>query len=277
MKKSTLLLLVLAAHASSAFANKGASYVAMPESKEYFEGFYIKAGGGGTAAQIDVTEEGSLNIEQLLFAEFDNEAQTQANSWAALLGVGYAWQFGHGVIGVEFTAGATGVEGNYADELDIKLIGLEVAALTNTLETKLTNDFALLLKPGFVIKDKTMLYAFFGPRWGNFKTDLLTEVTLGTLISGGPDPDVILSDSNDRSGYRFGVTAGVGFESFVSEHFTVGLEYAYTNYGNVPAPDTRLTTIGQNGMVQGLLVDIPNDPTIDVATNTIMMDFSYHF
>jgi opacity protein-like surface antigen len=277
MKKSTLLLLVLAAHASSAFASKGASYVGMPEDKQYFEGFNITLGGGGTAAQVDVTQEADLNIVNLFFAEFDNDAQIQANSWAGLLGLGYAWQFGRGVIGLEFTAGITGVEADYEDELDIKLIGLEVAGLTTTLETKLRNDFALLLKPGFVIKDKTMIYAFFGPRWGNFETEMTTDITLGSLISGSGEPEVLFSDSESRSGYRFGVTGGVGIETFVADHFAIGLEYAYTNYGNVPAPDTRITTIGASGAVDGLLVNIPTDPEVDVQTSTIMMNFAYHF
>jgi opacity protein-like surface antigen len=194
------------------------------------------------------------------------------SSPAGLLGLGYLHQFNHHfLLGVEATAGymdaQTNQETTLTEAINVGGGNIFNVLVTSHLEARLTNDFALLLKPGYVSGTKTLFYALIGPRWGNFKTSAhenLSEIAPGFSIIGAA--------SGEESGYQLGLTAGAGVQHRVSDRLHLSLEYAYTTYGEIDAPSLSAVAVG--GSDTARLID---SPEIDASTNSIMLAFSYQW
>jgi opacity protein-like surface antigen len=243
MKKLTFLMLAFAAHNAQA---------ASP-----FAGVYVSAAAGGTLLDSQVEQTISVSKPSLVSGEFPSDNDAEGLGGAGWVALGYSYQsHNHFVLGLEATAGQANPEADYTHSLLVA-----GHPFSSEIKTQLKNDFALLFKPGYVIKERTQLYGFVGPRWGNMESHLSSNVT-GAI-------------AHDKvSGYELGVTAGLGIAHLVTDHLSVGLEYAYTNYGDIASPNTT-----SEPFIEGLgsVVTAHDNPDLSVNTNTVAVQLSYHF
>lgn len=235
MKKLSFVLLALTVHSAQA---------------AYLSGFYINGALGGTLLDVEVDQHFSFGTPATI--SIPSEINLSDGNVAGWIGVGYSHRFqNHLVLGAEVTAGATNLtvshKNGFVPEFDDFIDG--------EIESQLSNDFAALFKVGYLSKHNTYLYALVGPRWGNF------ESTLDTSI-----PPFLFTDS--ESGYQLGVTAGVGIEHMINNHLALGLEYAYTSYGQIDSPRT---------LVQAEGATILDEADLEASTNTLGVRLSYHF
>lgn len=240
---------------------------ASPEAPDTFTGIYLKGALGASSTKFEITTHNKGTI----FFEFENvgERHAVATSPLGLVGLGFLYQFSKPfVLGVDITAGYSHQAIDYASPFSESLFGSFVTInISNEVEAKLTNDFALLLKPGIVLPKNTLLYFFAGPRWGNFETAITTSIN---AAAGGPP--ILSNGSDSESGYELGITAGLGLQHRIAQQLHLSLEYAYTSYRNIDSPQVT-ADITQGGVSIGeVLIDAPN---LAASTNTVMLALSY--
>lgn len=258
MKKIAYSLLLLGAQLAQAST----------PSSHPFTGFYATGEVGVTSAKFGVIP--YSYIEPFDF-NFPGDFDMYGTSPSGLVGLGYLYQFNHRfVLGAEATAGYTRADAGYRPEFHEVVAGANVLAQVSThLESTLTNDFSLLFKLGILCGQNTLFFAAVGPRWGNIETSAETNLSL-TI----PPQQFDAHATDTVSGYQLGVTAGVGIQQILTEHFHLKLEYMYTDYGNIDAP-TAPANISIDGVPSGTFFN--NAPEIDASTNTVMLGFSYHW
>lgn len=221
-------------------------------------GFYVRGGLGGTTGQFEISDEFTATSPQTPTIHFIKSVNYDARGTniAGLIGLGYTYKLDQiWVLSGEFTADFTSVNGTKSNKASITALTPQMT-LDGKVTTTLTNDFALLVKPGIAIHQKTQFYALIGPRWGNFETKLKESYQ----IVGGPAG----SFSTKNSAYQLGLTVGLGVERLMSEFFGVGLEYTYTAYGDIPTTSVELTYAGE-------------EVTGSLSANTVLAYFSYRF
>jgi opacity protein-like surface antigen len=220
-----------------------------------YTGFYATGAIGTTQLYSNIDQPFDVSVPGTIDTiVFPSEGNVQDSDIAGWIGLGYSHQFhNHFVLGAEATAGFTDVETVYQHKMVIN-----AGTFMSKISTELTNDFALLFKPGYVI-GRTQMYALVGPRWGNFESKQATELQ-----------DMIVTDKS--SSYQIGITAGVGIEHLLTNHLSLGLEYAYTSYGTVDS----LETTG-NIDVNGFPAIFTDHADIETATNNVVAQLTYHF
>jgi opacity protein-like surface antigen len=235
--------------------------LAMGAPQAFFNGFIVSGAFGGTTAQFDYTQ--SINFNEIITdVTIKNQSNLFANTPAGLVSLAYSYQsVNNFVVAGAFTAGY-----GYA-KLNDQLV--EIFSPNTFLEqddivkidAHLTNDFSLVVKPGYVFDKTTLLYGLIGPRWGNFKTKIKTTSDL--FLS----PNI---NASSQSGYECGLTLGLGIQQLVNPRYSWGLEYAYTTYGQISAPKF-------SGIVPAFTGDIiyTNNSTLDASSNTLMFLIAY--
>jgi opacity protein-like surface antigen len=228
-----------------------------------FTGFNAGIGLGGTEAKFSADEQ--------LFANggvgngtvfLPSERDVQGGSFMGSLALGYSHEFKHHfALGVKATANFANAQTSSIREANVPALPLSIES---RLKATLKNDFALLVKPGYVFKKHTQLYALLGPRWGNIESRLATDFDFGAPSIG--------SSSNHVSHYELGISAGIGMEHLLTHHLSLGMEYTYTSYGSIHSPDNKIATIA--GTVGGYISDTFD---LEASTNTLMLDLTYYF
>lgn len=226
----------------------------------HFNGFYASAGAGSIWMNSEIKHGLVVGEPSNFMVETPSTIHIESGGAIGFVGAGYTHQFqNHMTLGTEVTAGFSNVAVTHRSESMLGSIGV---TLSGKVEVKEHNDFALLFKPGYVIKGHTHFYGLVGPRWGNLDTNLSTIFIneLGTTYA-----------KDTESGYQLGITAGVGLEHMLTQNLSLGLEYAYTSYGSIPSLYTSNSAV--------LIADttINDNADIEVSTNTFMAQLSYHF
>ncbi len=258
-----------------------------------FTGFSVTGALGGINGNADIQQDATMVTEVesgfQVAEHFKHDLDLSETSFAGMIALEYDYQFSSGLVfGLALTAGY--------DDLEIKNSDTEVvhqsqdrgefgsndtSTLTTTFKTTLENDFAILFKPGFVVRHNTLLYALIGPRWGNFETRLSGTVNTHGEAHEGPmhaSWDVTASDSDKTSGYHVGFTAGAGIQQALTDHVRLGIEYTYTRYANLD--ELKVFDVNMNPPTQVVPALAVVDATVDefnVVTNTVMATLSYKF
>jgi opacity protein-like surface antigen len=315
MKRLTLLCISPLVLANVAFAGgmntPAYKHEARPHhhhtAPRYFNGFSITGAVGGIAAEVDAaqnvlgrSETEVMSIEGTdIFSSLtssDNLELTETNV-AGLVGIEYAFQFHNGfLMGIAATAGfnyvdvdntVTTSDFTYLNDEDTNYINYNNADVT--LKAKLDNDFAILFKPGFVVRENTLIYALVGPRWGNFHTTLSSSYNNnGGIDCDSPDDcdsgwNGTLTDSASNSKYQVGITAGVGIRQVIADHVMLGLEYAYTHYGdldellNTAGPEFFTNPAHGGEAITSRVAFSAAAQDLASRTNTVMATLSYKF
>lgn len=224
-----------------------------------FNGFYVTGGLGGTTGQFDLSQELVMNVSGLGVSSINQSTHhdARATQFAGILGMGYSYQLDSLWVGsLEFTAGFTGATASFHNDSNLN----SVYTLNSKVESTLKNDFALVVKPGLIINRYTQFYALLGTRWGNFETKTSSQAIANTDSSSG---------SNSKSAYVIGFTVGIGVERFFTDHWSLGLEYAYTTYGDIPD--------ATNQYASGTIASVTNEVTGTASSNNLMLDVRYRF
>jgi opacity protein-like surface antigen len=97
----------------------------------------------------------------------------------------------------------------------------------------ISNQYALLLKFGKLVCDKTLIYGLVGPQWGKFtyEFDATFSQNLGVIIES--------TLQGREKCYRGGVLLGLGTEFLLSRCISLALEYTHTSYGNCRIKDVE--------------------------------------
>lgn len=260
MKKVALLLL------------SALTLPALARPEPFFEGIIVGAAFGGTIAQFQVDQTNTVAFEGIpppyYLANEPFGTNIYANSPAGLLSVGYNYQFDNNLLlGAVFTGGYTNA--NFTDEVNHanNYINSTFEYLVST-SGRVTNDFALMIKPGYVFKRNTLFYGLMGARWGNIKTSASSEYQITDHGTG----DVLdLTVSGSTSEYKMGFTMGLGIQQLLAPRYSWALEYAYTIYGNVNPPNLATS----EGSFLGYTLDLDNETKMKVWTNTLMFTLAY--
>lgn len=261
MNKFALVSLMILSNAACAVGTYQS-----PKAMHYLTGFYAKLGLGGTLAQFDLTD--SLIYEPYSTSAFAFDSSVARNAQgtqvAGNIGIGYTYQVDAlWVMGAEFTAGFTSANTslqNYSN-----FAGLE---FTNShTQATLNNDFALVFKPGLAIQQRTQFYALIGVRWGNFDIEQKVQ---GELVGAPLEGPLKTSVSNFVPGF----TVGLGVERLLTEHWGIGIEYAYTAYGNIPSLNNEIIIPSNLPDLNG---QISNSLSGTAAANTLLVETSYRF
>lgn len=249
MKKSILLMLLL--NTSVALA------------QDYFTGLTFSGALGGTSARFKVDQTLDLSSPGNVFINIPSDIKEEGSSIAGLVGIGYTYQFAsHIVLAAEFTAGLTDASIIHQNN---QSVNGTIFDLFSRLSAELNNDFAVLFKAGYVMREKTQIYALIGPRWGHFESTLKTSF-VSTNIGNATG-----SAQASESGYILGLTAGLGMQHMLTEHISASLEYAYTTYGEIPSPFNVLDASAAFGSPS----TVTDNPDISASSNTLLVKISY--
>jgi len=161
---------------------------------------------------LTIVERDNGGLGGLLSSEFDVDG--------AIYGahIGYNWQHGHKVFGVEGAINGTAIDGS-------ALCGPFAIA---TCERELNYYATLVGRLGYAM-NSLLFYGFGGVAYGDVDTDV-------SLL--GVEP--LFNGSTSHLGW----TAGVGIEMALTERFIVGVEYAHVDLGE---DDFNIGSGGDNG------------------------------
>jgi outer membrane immunogenic protein len=227
--------------ATAAFAI--ASAAAVPAQAGNWSGLYIGGHAGGLWGDVDVAK-----VNEPVPMPFDGSANgtTTTYSPSGVLGgaqLGYNYQMSNLVFGLELSGSAT--EFNKSAML-----------ATDDLHT-VNSDWnaSAVLRAGYAFSYGALVYL----KGGYAIADLQHSMTdsVGASPNGGS-----YSDSENIDGY----TVGAGYEYLISSDVSVGLDYAYADYGTSTFEATA---------------DVPADGSIvheiDAKTHTVTARLNWHF
>jgi len=218
----------------------------------------------GTAAQQEVVDDAQLYFDafipsgasldegvSLVEAFLGNDYDMDGAIYGGFLG--YNWQSGNAVFGIEAGLNGTGFDG-HTDCLN-------VADCKRELEYYGTVTGRL----GYAVNN-FMFYGFGGIAWGDVETNV--------SVAGAPLDDFwtgVDSVGFDNSETHVGWTAGVGLEFAFTERFVAGVEYAHVDLGE--ERHTILTATEEVSEGPNESIDIRND--VDVSFDVIKVRASY--
>lgn len=235
----------------------------------YYSGAYLSVGVGAIDNTFTFNQSATVAIDgndnKILLSGSDsgNELSVSGN-----IDAGYRRDITPMInLGIEFDAS---FESASIDSTN-RLPNEDKINFSNHIQTKLTNGFAILFKPGVTFnQQKTLLYLLVGPQWGKFSS---STSTLFTDTSETEHPVVGMTSTSQSDEYKSGWTFGLGAEHYLNDDFHIGIEYQYTDYGSVYSSDTTSDVFKSGGIVGS----ISSNGSTDAYTNTILIKLTKQF
>ncbi|MCK1391679.1 outer membrane beta-barrel protein [Bradyrhizobium sp. 1] len=244
--------LLLAATAASSAADIGAiRFKAAPAATVYsWTGFYIGGNVGGGMA--------SSRFDDPCF--YCSSATPAGGFFTGGAQVGYNYQFGHGLVGIEADVnGNSGFKGSQIGGDDSRAMKVGVKADTSG---------TIRARAGLVV-DNVLAYVTAGAAWANVRqTGVEFDNFFGSPTFGSPT-----GITANGSGVLWGGVVGIGVEYALDSNWIVGGEFLHTMYQD---SDATIRRADGSGVCSGRPVDacaIRNQLTTDVAR----VRFSYKF
>jgi outer membrane immunogenic protein len=180
-----------------------------------WSGIYIGVNGGygGGDFKHPFSIEG---IGESPIPDIDGSLDFTAGGFVGGAQVGYNWQSGQFVFGVEADIQAADVKGEASLDLDIDDLGGGSAEIG----TQLDYFGTIRGRIGYVPVERLLVYGTGGFAYGR------TESYLNASIDGGPD----LADLSEKKN-RTGWTIGAGAEYAFTDNWSLKTEYLYTDLG----------------------------------------------
>ena len=264
MKKIALAVCVLAISAVSASAADMAVKAAPPvvASAYSWTGFYVGGNVGGgwgnsdpsTSTVFNNTYFASINVPGVNAA---GQQSNQPNGFVGGLQLGYNWQAGNFVLGLEGDINSFNLSGSasttavYAGAPP----GGVCPASCFTINSSASTDWLATIRGRLGVAANNWL--FYGTGGAAFTT------LKGTFAfsDGGGVTESPVSLSNSKTGY----TVGGGVEAGLSPKWTVKAEYLYVNFGTISATGTLIAqTTGQ-----------PMFHSMDLKANIVRVGVNY--
>ncbi len=198
---------------AAAAADLGVPYKAPPPVPMFsWTGWYVGVNGGGAWGQTDHTVSASIvGLPAATTGNFDVDGGLAGGT------LGYSYQIGQWVLGLETDLDWTNIEGTNSTPVTVGGVAGNVA-VTSRLQWLDTTRARLGWAFGHVL-----LYGTGGAAFGG-----LTATTAASGAGFGTAATATLADTQTRFGY----TAGAGLEYAFTDNFTVKLEYLYVNLGS---------------------------------------------
>jgi len=237
MKKSLIVAVALAAFGTSALAAdlpRKAPVYAPPAPLFTWTGFYLGVNAGGIfGSQGNFQTIGTPGFIGLGPTLVPGSLGTNNNGFIGGGQIGYNWQFGATVIGLEADFDGTTLSKSASFTSAATVLG---TTLTTSANAKLDYLGTVRGRLGFVPMDRLLIYGTGGLAYGDVKTttSVVPNAVPGGLWSG--------SSSSVRTGYA----VGAGLEYAVTNNFTLRGEYLYYDLGN-----TTTSALG-NGLIRGI-------------------------
>jgi outer membrane immunogenic protein len=197
-------------------------------------GFYIGANVGAGWA----TGSGTATILTPAGGVFSATSTSSQDANGVIGGgqIGYNWQFGYWVAGIEADVDASGQRGSNEG---IPCGGLVAASCVVSASTNINSFGTVRGRLGFTVGDnRWLVYGTGGYAWQNISSSVNITTALGTTS--------VLSNSTTKSGYA----VGGGVEVALWGNWTGGIEYLFLstgdfdNRGFVVAPGSLLAAAG---------------------------------
>lgn len=263
-KKITKLILGLsvALTSSAVFSASFGNPVVVANEGSPFNGFYIGADIGTAIIQANTiqnfTASGDSTVGTVLIPM---KANVTEKSLMGQLDVAFGYVFKeHYYLGLEGSGSLESLNPKATLAVSDNEGDAEVYSKVN-----LNREYALTLNPGFVVQNNTLFYGKAGATWGDFDVKSGFESGLSS-ISGN---DFSGSFGTQHEGTETGLLLGLGIERFITQHFSLKLEYDYADYGDIHCPP-KILTVNSNSAVYTNKADSVNN-------NTILFGVNYHF
>jgi outer membrane immunogenic protein len=146
--------------------------------------------------------------------------------------VGYNWQWGRYVLGIETDLSGTSISGSSSFSNQVSTVGGFSIAAYGTQSEKLDYLGTVRGRAGFLVTDPLLAYVTGGFAYG----DASSSQSLGTSIVPLPGFSIQSATGESSSSSRAGWTIGGGLEWMFARNFTVKGEYLYYDFGSVSYP-----------------------------------------
>lgn len=262
--------------ASSAFAG-GPDFI---YGSNYFNGFFV--GGTGSFHQVgfdgissvstpsDIVISGLATNYTIFQSGTIASSSIDGNAYDGYGGVQggfgkvFANQWYLGVVGFGEWGSQTNIDNtvlNISNSVTIPVINVNSPVLgTQTFSTavKITNDYGVAGKLGYLVSPSSMVYAKIGAIWANMK--ISNSYAANTSIVDNVNGSVLFAISGTASGSssqeqnKIALLLGAGFEHFIYKNIiSLNAEYDYANFGTIETGPTNLilnaSTQNQDGSV----------------------------
>lgn len=161
---------------------------------------------------------------------------------------------------------------------------------TSSTTVKISNDYGVAFKPGFLVAPRSMVYGKIGPVWANLQ---VSNTVSGTSVFNSVQSSTsdtlatvkgTFSGSSSNKDNKTGLLLGVGFEQFIYSNFlTFNIEYNYVNYGhvdtttNIAAQGTATAnTTGQTAPL-GVSSGLTAQTSADARVSSIVGGLNFYF
>lgn len=226
----------------------------------YYSGAYLFVGAGIIDNTFTFNQNATIENNSVTTTA-NNSSGGDEISFNGAIGGGYRFDITPTInLGVEFDANFENSQITASDFVrnDSNL------TVSNQIQTKLSESFALLFKPGMTFNSqKTLMYLLAGPQWGDFSSNSSAVF----IDASGTDKSAGIMSSSSSSTYQMGWTFGAGVEEYIDDNFHVGIEYQYTDYGTVYSPNTT-GTVTANGSGTGSMT---GSASTDAHTNSFLI------
>ncbi len=247
-----------------------------------FQGAYIQGSLGIINANYKFPQQTSALLDGGL-----EEAQTSsssnynyANDVMASLALGYNQIFSNYVLGLVAKASLTNAQ--VSTNINVNSSGdhpeLPHEILNTNIKVTFKDNYSLLIKPGILLDNTTLLYFLLGPTWGYYKVSDQASFSHSILVTPpGTVYGINGATSSSSSGYKLGVTAGIGIEKYLSQKVGIGVEYDYAYFGHLAsiASTGNITTAAPGLGTIGTIHSQLNHVTLQ--TNAFMFNVFYNF
>ena len=271
---SSALTAILSVCATTVFAGGPEIIEITPD---YFTGFFVGGTGSLHVSTFNVNSSTSINAStvRIIIGELPAipvvttsgpSFTTNSNNGASYdgyggiqggLGITLLHQYYLGVLGFGEWGKTTAVNNSVSN----KNVGFAITGTTNidtgqatttqTVTSKLDNDYGVVFKPGYLITPNTMVYGEIGAVWANLEVTNNVSNSINGVYIDVADKNIIsgfASGSSSNEQTKTALLLGLGFETFVfpewfSHHVTVGAEYKFANFGHVTTTTTLSGTL----------------------------------
>lgn len=254
------------------------SAIAAEPRSSYFSGKYMGFGAGGTQL-FSNTNEGLVISVNLAPSESSPQYLTimpQTRGKSTDINVEGQVILGYGekrseknYLGFEGRVGWNNI-GVPDDYRVMAMTGPFVPTLFNATSTVKTTavTVAALLRPGYLVNPKTMVYGLFGVKAARFK-----NIAYGSYTQAfGDENNVMVTGNINSKDYfaKLGEAVGLGIESYINDRATIALDYHFTHYGK----HTFSANTPLGGGADGTLTMYTQDR---LYSNTILLRINYKF
>jgi outer membrane immunogenic protein len=254
------------------------AYVPPPAPVFSWTGFYIggQVGSGWGTSQTDVDVGNTFigapvnqTVNQLVAGTLNLNVplpQVQMNGFLGGGQIGYNWQYGAMVYGLEGDILASGLKGQTACFL----------VLNCTNEVKWIADITGRI--GFTAGERALIYIKGGGAWSEASVGINQSVSLASSLGGGFTANGAINGSASKD--MFGGTLGAGIEYAFLPGWSAKLEYDYFDFGrqdmNVPITASGGVQVNGGAPVTGS-IGIRTPVSVTEQVHTVRFGVNYHF